>query len=33
MNPCISPAFVPEYLDEANDVEAIERKCPDAKLS
>ena len=31
MNPCISPAFVPEYLDEAIDVEAIERKCPDAK--
>jgi acetaldehyde dehydrogenase/alcohol dehydrogenase len=31
MNPCISPDFVPEYLDEANDTEAIERKCPEAK--
>jgi acetaldehyde dehydrogenase/alcohol dehydrogenase len=29
MNPCISPEFLPEYLDEANDVESIERKCPD----
>jgi len=29
MSPCISPDFVPEYLDEANDVDAIERKCPD----
>jgi len=27
---CIAPDFVPEYLDEANDVDAIERKCPDS---
>jgi acetaldehyde dehydrogenase/alcohol dehydrogenase len=32
MSPCISPDFVHEYLDEANDVEAIERKCPDPVL-
>jgi acetaldehyde dehydrogenase/alcohol dehydrogenase len=30
VSPCIAPDFVPEYLDEANDAEAIERKCPDA---
>jgi acetaldehyde dehydrogenase/alcohol dehydrogenase len=29
VSPCIAPDFVPEYLDEANDAEAIERKCPD----
>lgn len=29
VNPCISPDFVHEYLDEANDVESIERKCND----
>ncbi len=32
VSPCISPEFVPEYLDEANDAEAIERKCPDPVL-
>jgi len=32
VNPCIAPAFVREYLDEANDVEDIERKCPDPIL-
>jgi acetaldehyde dehydrogenase/alcohol dehydrogenase len=29
VSPCIAPDFVHEYLDEANDAEAIERKCPD----
>jgi len=29
ISPCISPEFVREYLDETNDVESIERKCPE----
>jgi acetaldehyde dehydrogenase / alcohol dehydrogenase len=29
VSPCIGPEFVRAYLDEANDAEAIERKCPD----
>jgi acetaldehyde dehydrogenase/alcohol dehydrogenase len=29
VSPCITPSFVHEYLDEANDAEAIDRKCPD----
>jgi acetaldehyde dehydrogenase / alcohol dehydrogenase len=29
VSPCIGPDFVEAYLDEANDAEAIERKCPD----
>jgi acetaldehyde dehydrogenase/alcohol dehydrogenase len=30
VTPCISPDFIPEYLDETNDAEAIERKCPES---
>jgi acetaldehyde dehydrogenase/alcohol dehydrogenase len=30
VSPCIGPEFVREYLDEGNDAEAIERKCPES---
>jgi acetaldehyde dehydrogenase/alcohol dehydrogenase len=29
-SPCIGPEFVREYLDERNDAEAIEQKCPES---
>jgi len=33
VNPCILPDFVHEYLDEANDIDEIEKKCPDDGLN
>lgn len=28
---CMAPGFIPEFLDESNDADAIDRKCPDSR--
>lgn len=30
VSPCFAPGFIPEYLDESNDADAIERMCPES---